>query len=198
MEKEANIIKLLVSFNNLQNSIIIEDKNYHIYVINSEKIKEGESCWAINKNRDTVYFIENAQRKENELEGINFNWNKVIATTDSSLTIDREVTGVGWAASTYKAKQILLPRLSDDFIKAYVKAQGKVDKVLVEYYNLNGQESGQLIKIASYNTITIKPFEEKTSWSREEVIELLHKRMRFTFGLDYNESTTNDWIKENL
>ena len=38
MEKEANIIKLLVSFNNLQNSIIIEDKNYHIYVINSGKI----------------------------------------------------------------------------------------------------------------------------------------------------------------
>jgi len=41
MEKEANIIKLLASSNNLQNSIIIEDKNYHIYVINSEKIKEN-------------------------------------------------------------------------------------------------------------------------------------------------------------
>jgi len=38
----------------------------------------------------------------------------------------------------------------------------------------------------------------KESYSREEVVELLHKRMKFTLGLDYDESTTDNWAQQNL
>jgi len=39
---------------------------------------------------------------------------------------------------------------------------------------------------------------DKESYSREEVVELLHKRMKFTLGLDYDESTTDNWAQQNL
>ncbi len=221
MEKEANIIKLLVSSNNLQNSIIIEDKNYHIYVINSEEIKEGDwymYChfgeWIISNSRETL------KKGTNTLENLNKDnyFKKIIATTDSEVKIH--------VGTCFGMEELFkpLPRLSDDFIKAYVKAQGKIDKVLVEYYNLNGQESGQLIKIASDNTITIKPVQEvyvskkalpfviealgfdptkekeKTSWNRNEVIEIIKC---FSVALQERKSGhvydfRDKWIKENL
>ena len=71
-----------------------------------------------------------------------------------------------------------LPRPSYDFIQAFVEKQGKIDKVLVEVIcdklsqcNCTDNYSclGTKFKVAPDNTITIKPFEEKTSWNREEL-----------------------------
>jgi hypothetical protein len=33
-------------------------------------------------------------------------------------------------------------------------------------------------------------------YSEEEVLELLHSRMRYTLGEDYKEVTTIDWFKQ--
>ena len=166
----------------------------HLYILSSEEIKEGD--WFIHPDSPIFENIEEGKRGGIGLESFeihqvkkiedNFIFytgmrslhkegikngikgvKKIIATTDS-LKIPNIVE---WFHGEVEDGKISLPRPSDDFIKAYVKAQGKIDKVLVEYYNLNGQESGQLIKIASDNTITIKPFEEKTSWNKKEELE---------------------------
>ena len=139
----------------------------HIYILSSEEIKEGESSWIINKNRDTIYFIKNAQKDEDELKGINKNWNKIIATTDILLTDYIKVEG-GFGSCYNK-----LPRPSDDFLKAFVKANGKgFDKVLVEYEGYGfkrldlerkPRRAGYQLKVLPDNTITIKPIQEKTS-----------------------------------
>ena len=196
MEKEANIIKLLASPNNLQNSIVIENKNYHIYVINSEEIKEGDwymYChfgeWIISNSRETL------KNKTNTLENLNKDdyFKKIIATTDSEVKIH--------VGTCFSMEELFkpLPRPSDDFIKAFVKAQGKINKVLVEYYNLNGQESGQLIKIASDNTITIKPIQQKESWTREEVIKLIYAHGKLLYKQGFIDKKKLDkWIEENL
>lgn len=56
------------------------------------------------------------------------------------------------------------------------------------------------LKIAPDNTITIKLFEEKTSWSRDEVIEIIKC---FSVALQERKSGhvydfRDKWIEENL
>lgn len=174
MEKEANIIKLLASPNNLQNSIVIENKNYHIYVINSEEIKEDDwymYChfgeWIISNSRETL------KNKTNTLENLNKDdyFKKIIATTDFEL----RTPDSGMKAGYYMKDSIPLPRPSDDFIKAFVKAHGKIDKVLVEYdYKFSTISEGKpgfpeddiswwnyKLKVSSDNTVTIRAFEKE-------------------------------------
>jgi hypothetical protein len=38
--------------------------------------------------------------------------------------------------------------------------------------------------------------QDKNKYSEEEVIELLHSRMRYTLGEDYKEMTTIDWFEQ--
>lgn len=157
----------------------------HLYILSSEKIKEGDwymYChfgeWIISNSRETL------KNKTNTLENLNKDdyFKKIIATTDD-LIVTKQIGTI----STGKAfNSKLLPRPSDDFIRAFVKAQGKgFDKVLVEYIKLeeptddgNSKKYIQYdLKILPDNTITIKPIQEqKTSWSREE-LELFFKWM---------------------
>jgi hypothetical protein len=66
----------------------------------------------------------------------------------------------------------------------------------LEYYDEGG-----------YQGIEVKSFAEKlvdftTKWqadrmySEEEVLELLHKRMTYTLGDDYKETTTTKWFEQ--
>ena len=182
----------------------------HLYILSSEEIKEGEWCYHPEVGQE--YTIVDTRKEGNDryskgqhpAQGIfkyketTNTWykkcKKIIATTDSSLLIDI-VKGEIFAVGTK------LPRPSDDFIKAFVKAQGKgFDKVLVEYENhfvlgnyMNTcivcqkqfsntdkhwkycQEHSIKLKVAPDNTITIRAIqEEKTSWSREEAAERLY------------------------
>ena len=156
-------------------------------------------------------------------------YKEIIATTDEALTYKISVDCGSSIGNTLHTKN--LPRPSDDFLKAFVKAQGKIDKVLVEY-EYKGREyvdeqdgigyDKVVLKISPDNTITIKstrevyvskkalPFviealgfdstkeKEKTSWSREELID----RMKLAFDMGKNTSDDlfdrNNWIKENL
>ena len=180
--------------------------NQHLYILSSEEIKEGESSWIINKNRDTIYFIKNAQKDEDELKGINKNWNKIIATTDILLTDYIKVEG---GFGSYNK----LPRPSDDFLKDFVKAQGKgFDKVLVEYIKLeeptddgNSKKYIQYdLKIAPDNTITIKPVEKEKKDYGIEYLKFIATRFahecRLKGVVSNHETCTlfDKWIKENL
>ena len=177
----------------------------HLYILSDEEIKEGD--WVLTKKYNNPVkankFIKSiGWYYSNTLVNDICSGKKIIATTDESLEIACKVechdcNGKGEQIMPYKdngevcsrcsgtglednEKPFLRP--SDDFLKAFVKAQGKgFSKIIVEYdYNcqtcdpaIRGwccQEPKNLkLKVAPDNTITIKPFEEKTSWNREEL-----------------------------
>ena len=190
----------------------------HLYILSSEEIKEGDwymYChfgeWIISNSRETL------KNETNTLENLNKDdyFKKIIATTDFEL----RTPDSGMKAGYYMKDSTPLPRPSDDFIKAFVEKQGKIDKILVEYkepYNkLVGSKIGSNIghftlteenkyrlKINPDNTINIKPI--KDSWNREEVIELMAKafytdcRVWKNKYQDWEEVDFNEWIEKNL
>jgi len=190
----------------------------HLYILSSEEIKEGDwymYChfgeWIISNSRETL------KNETNTLENLNKDdyFKKIIATTDFEL----RTPDSGMKAGYYMKDSTPLPRPSDDFIKAFVEKQGKIDKILVEYkepYNkLVGSKIGSNIghftlteenkyrlKINPDNTINIKPI--KDSWNREEVIELMTKafytdcRVWKNKYQDWEEVDFNEWIEKNL
>lgn len=184
----------------------------HLYILSDEEIKEGDWYYSVASNKvfktievkiDRIYF--NRQECSEPV-----NCKKIIATTDILLTDYVKVEG---GFGSYNK----VPRTSDDFIKAFVKAQGKIDKVLVEY-EYKGREyvdeqdgigyDKVVLKVAPDNTITIKPIqEEKPSWSRDEIENLLLNYHVSLFypnpdpeGSDHekNKVKIKQYMKENL
>lgn len=128
----------------------------HLYILSSEEIKEGEYYYDVRRNN-----IGKRESHSGSLNNYNY-YKKIIATTDILLTNYIKVKdGFG----SYNK----LPRLSDDFLKAFVKAQGKIDKVLVQY-EYKGREyvdeqdgigyDKVVLKVSPDNTITIKSTRE--------------------------------------
>lgn len=195
----------------------------HLYILSSEEIKEGD--WVLTKKYNNPVkankFIKSiGWYYSNTLVDDICSGKKIIATTNESLIelYDKQ-TNLGISKNWIKQ----LPRPSDDFIKAFVEKQGKIDKVLVEYQayhgiktsiaevnaisgddSMNWQGRNDLrdykIKVSPDNTITIKPIqEEKTSWSREEVIQLAEKCLNHFKPMNaWDDEEALNFIKENL
>lgn len=190
------------------------DRFQHLYFLSNEEIKDGEYGFCMNlfnkgnQPYQIIFKMDSEQRQAMiELGGQkNANVFKIIATTQilRNSPILTDLTG-RW----------FLPQPSQSFIEKFVEEYNKgnqITEVLVEYeegkYNLDELRERHLKGLPhSYdycnlkinpkdNTITIR--KAKDSWSREEVIELLHRRMEYTFGGDYDKSTTDKWIEENL
>lgn len=158
----------------------------HLYILSSEEIKEGD--WVYHPEVSQEYTIVDTRKEADDIyskgqhpaQGVyrhvstTNTWylkeKKIIATTDESISRENPYTNKYLFDTIY-----LLPRPSDDFIKAYVKAQGKgFDKVLVEYElysSCNSGNTGRIIeegfhldiyklKTSPDNTITIKPVQE--------------------------------------
>lgn len=154
------------------------DNFYHLYIISSEEIKEGDwymYChfgeWIISNSRETL------KNETNTLENLNKDdyFKKIIATTDKSLT-----KGM-YCVSTGKYQESL-PQPSQSFIEKFVDEYNKgniITEVMVEYEepykNLVGsmvgsnighfiltEENKYRIKINPNNTINIKPI--KDNW----------------------------------
>lgn len=151
-------------------------KPQHIYILSSEEIKEGDWCLIDNN----VGQSKGYQLLQCEKTDINNGWyyfkdfktgrcKKIIATTDFEL----RTPDSGMKAGYYMKDSMPLPRPSDDFIKVFVKTQGKIDKILVEYKEYSNQSFNKIIpsrfsyfqeyklKIAPDNTIIIKPIHRK-------------------------------------
>lgn len=158
--------------------------NQHLYILPYEEVvvmqpKEG-NCWAINKNNDTLYFLDSM--------GVYDSWLKVIASTDPSLN---------------------LPSPSQSFIEEYVSEYNKgniITDVLVEYKegedylagSVNDNECWDrypdILKVSRDNTVTIKKV--KDSWTRDEVIKLCKQAIiagSFSSTFEFDE-----WIETNL
>ncbi len=166
-----------------------------LYIISDDEIKEGD--WCLNISKNIIY--------QKDKLPMDIMWKKIIATTDTSLTLS--------STTNYNGKSIIfdnyikLPQPSQQFITKYIEEYNKsniITDVLVEYENkFDGKEYvddqdaygydkfKQVLKINSKdNTITIKKL--KNSWNREEVIKLLK-------SITYTEfQKLPDWIEENL
>lgn len=116
----------------------------HLYILSSEETR-SEECWHYNHILNTI-------SKE-----MSTGYKKIIATIDESLVITTSIGNQGTSMFTK------LPRPSDDFIKAFVKAEGKITQVLVEYdiYEDEEQSYGYKLKVSPDNTITIRPVQEE-------------------------------------
>ena len=138
-------------------------------------------------------------------------YREVLASTDKSLSKTIKSSYVQFGDNVEETRIEFLPQPSTSFIEKFVEEYNKgnvITEVLVEYeYSYRKNDDGENIGFKVHeplmlkinpkdNTITIR--KAKDIWNREEVIELLHKRMEYTFGEDYDKSTTDKWIEENL
>lgn len=153
----------------------------HLYICFQEEIKEGD--WFLSDDRNhindvPIYRVEQCIKIENEWvygsidkmgQGYNPDWSsKIIATTDSSLTIGAEKAGENvWHNP--------LPSISEAFIQKYTEMYNKgqqIKEVMVEYYETCGmtgdvKQLGILIPKLRNNEIIISKC--KDTWNREEV-----------------------------
>lgn len=161
----------------------------HLYLISDEESKEGD------------YFIdfEGNLGKEDSFE-YPIERRKVIATTDDSL---RNMGDEGIIDHVVGKD---LPKISEDFIKVYVKAYNEgnpIEEVMVEYccqrcgVSNNKHKMGckdshlwvQVPKLRDDNTVIISMIEESIP-NREQVARLVRKA--FKLGLELGEEI-GDW-----
>jgi hypothetical protein len=166
------------SGDNWQHTISTRDgyrKNYHLYFLSDEEIKEGDSFIYDNKIYNefkptltpkvtiNIRLYPNNDLSEQFVEVYLIDCKKVISSTDKSLGLQRP---------------------SDAFLQVYC-LNGGIDEVVVEYDVIKDDDNGKpefggydvpdkyVLKVAPDNTITIKPFKEKV-YTRDEVIKIAH------------------------
>lgn len=178
--------KLLQIANNIYD--IPDWQGMHLYFLDDIPIKKGETCWAMNKNRDTIYKFEDAP-----LDNYLF-WDRIIATTNKTLTIENV--------------KKTLPIISNDFIEQYCENGGIKEVMLeTEFIPTNedlSQRSAKLsgyygLKIFSDNSIITYPVLEKT-YTKEEFkkglaaafLEGIKKGVNQLEKIEYTI-----WLKEN-
>ena len=168
----------------------------HLYITSDEEPKIGEQC-LYNDKEGNHAFIEIFDKGEIFTPHL---CKKIIATTDEKLKIGYKIH----PEVTY----INLPQVQQSFIEEYCKnPDGKwcveydmklpyCTKIRCLLPNCSCTDVLTL-KLNQDNTITIHPI--KDSWSREEVINILHQYSEETYD-KYKEDLKirNDWIKENL
>lgn len=185
-------------------SLLTQPQN--LYFLLDEEIKDGDwfvmngcivrQCESTNKEPHTIHTVVDSTGSIHHVSVCE----KIIATTDTSLTEKIEMLGTG---STYIFN---LPQPSQSFIEKFVEEYNKgnvITEVMVEYID-EGEEdwfgddyNGEpfwnekiVLKVnPKDNTITIRKM--KDSWNREEVIALLH---HFKFCGDNVE----EFVEQNL
>lgn len=145
------------------NKLVLSDKGedldyiinrQHLYITSDDEIKKGD--WTIDigckEPHGRLTTIDNQTELDRYINADNgYNIKKVIASTDPSLG---------------------LPLIPESFIQAYVKAEGKIDEVQVEYEEITeGKKPFQNIlveqpKTRDDNTIIIH---QAKAYTREEV-----------------------------
>ncbi len=205
--KKANIKGQICQFDYGLNIAGVEDIGYpaqHLYFVCDENIKKGEyglDTFIKNCLPNPIKFDE----LEEELWAKDKHWKKVIATTD----ID-----------------IGLPLIPDSFIQDYVKVEGKIDEVMVEWddeiyigtfcqkcnnkhltktkfceycnHDKFNHEYKKGVETRSDNTVIIH---QTKTYTREEVKSLIFRcileHKEFDSFAEHCKNVTK-WIEENL
>ena len=197
-------------------------KNQHLYIISDDGINEGD--WFIHKTDADCSIHRCIERpvKYNVISDNNINYflgfcKKIIATTDTSLKINKKVTNPaiqeyiqqGTVCSFYES---ILPQPSPQFIQKFIESYDKgniIVDVMVEYEIIKikaGQyafvETEQL-KVDSNNYITITKV--KDNWNSLEIAGLIRTFennyfSNFKLKLDHSDRVefVGKFIEDNL
>jgi hypothetical protein len=183
---------------------------FNLYIISDDKIEEDD--WVIETSNNNAL----EQFADYSLNQKSMGCKKIIATTDSELimtcrgcSIDN-IEGIPLHQSGCKESAIILPQISQSFIKEYCR-KGGIDEVDVKYEKYHDgnfindgktREFTALLrpKVNSDNTINIHPI--KDTYTRDEVEQLCVS----AYEDGFYEGTKKDspckdpifWLKENL
>lgn len=191
----------------LYENILHQIHPFNLHTTSDEEIKEGE--YGIDIRGNKIFKCERLLTNHYECGILQYQKSycrKIIATTDTSLTLKGEQEGEN---TWYNP----LPQLSQQFIEKYIEEYNKGNKITevlveVEEYEFKQTEWFQeapythkykewRLKLDSQNQITIR--KQKDSWSREEVIDLISDWTKMKSGLNMNlPNNFNQWIAENL
>ena len=184
-------------FNNPQGTIKGDTIAQHLYLISDDEIKEGDWYYdVIEKKIFQRTLPEDDQYTHDK---------KVIASTDKllkSCTCGGRVNEEGKFYHKMGCNnKYYLPTFSEDFIKAYVNANGEIDEVNVEYevvgikvYGMNAR--AKKLKLRDDNTVIIS--QVKTMYSRDDMLSFAKYVAKVGFGLNHVESLFDKWNEENL
>ena len=195
--------------------MISDYTSQHLYITSDEEIEEGDWILITSSNGDNqINKVAKIKKKlkpiyetvfphKGIVGGINI-FKKIIATTDSSLLIDKDT--INYYKTYVPLGDIHLPQIPQSFIEEYITEYNKVNiikQIMVEYEEeLTSGNSGWgtdrfKLKLSKDNTIIIS--KSKNSWSREEVIRACQCAViNCTKSEGYDVTTFNEWIKENL
>jgi hypothetical protein len=163
-------------------------KAFHLYIISNDEINIADNFIGLfDENNGTIYKAINDYPLPNTCK-------KVIASTYISF--------------------LNLPSLTKEQIELYCSEYNKGNKiegVMVEYKNIFDPEGITIIddpsSIISNDNLKLKLVDNhiiiksiKTSWTREEVIELMWniRNIQYTSNLTNNKKIFNEWIESNL
>lgn len=196
------------SFNQLTEPklTLIEEANYqlsniqsqHLYITSNDPIQEGN--WITDGKRIAQVNCLTINDPNKHL------YKKIIATTDTSLKINKFDSGV------FKDLKYSLPSPSQEFIEKYIEEYNKgyqIVEVLVQYEEVNdfgepysfddvdfGIEKEYKLKLKD-NTISI--FKVKDNYSRDEVSNLLTRAwIHGQANPNCHYTIREKWIEENL
>ena len=188
------------------NILVIRDKsldnyeedveNQHLYFTSDEEIKEGD--WYIFNNTDLRKALLSKPIYSSD------KYRKVIATTDKSLGLWE-----GLQEGDLVGKHFFtMPQIPQSFIEAYVKAEGKIDKVMVEcdvktyddWFKNGGSPVPDKLKTREDNTVITSKVKEDM-YTRDEVHLLLnamntHAHNRSSNIIEFHN--LDEFIKQNL
>ena len=155
-------------------------RSHYLYFISDEPIKEGNNIY--NTVQKTIFIADEQFMK---LIGNSLSTNKkIIATTNPDFW---QIYGPDRGPA--------IPKIDTTFIEVYIREEGKIDTVLLEYKDIGGEEwmgddhNGEpfwneilQLKLKPNGSVTVHPVKEKM-YTKEEVTIVLNK------ALDYNRYT---------
>lgn len=149
-------------------------KAKHLYILSNDEIKEGD--WFYSKLSNQIF-------KEKQIKGkhTNQNYQKIIATTDSSLKLLEEDVSGSNGDPIFKP----LPQIPQLFIEQFI------DK-----YNTDQLIKEIIVKVNLDNSINIRSL--KDSYSRKEVIKLCLKAYNITPNRETMLDDFKKWANENI
>jgi hypothetical protein len=187
---------------------------YHLYILSDDKPKVDD--WCINLNsphkHKELCRIDNQIELEQHVNRTGNNCKKIIATTDQTLEMKRDIIG-GFETG------IAFSQPSDSFVKKFIEvynSNNPITEVMVEYVD-NGEEDWfgddytgepfwneklELKVNPKDNTLAITKI--KDSWSKEEVSQLLANFLTHCWNVNYqfnglaHDEVAKKWIEENL
>lgn len=194
---------------------------HHLYITSNQPISVGDWFYRDTSIYKCIEVLDNDivfMGKKNSVYGKRkVYWSKdlckkIIATTDSELVTYTDYKGRPEVNEDKIVYTHNLPQIPQSFIKSYCDSNGSVDSVLVEveptckcnnylehYFE---QEEGKCkentyqIKTNDKNEVIITP--NKTSWSREEVIEILTNYCNEGMMENSTLIPISEWAKQNL